>query len=410
MDKTTAVMSRAHFDEILADELRPVLVDFTAEWCGPCADLAPELEQFAQAEQDRLRVVSVDFDAHPELSDHYAIESLPTLVLFSDGAPVLRLAGPDGLEKVAAGLDALHRTGRSSVPAEPATVDAAQAPERRLVLCGTGPTVMIKPAGIPLDGMGRPEFTVGVPAGHSAVAEIRSAEELDALAGVCPDTLDGLIISSETPVDLDLVVRLTCLSFLELDAPGIDAGQVARLAALRKLRRLDVEVPDDEEHDDRARAFDEAIRALHVALPHTEINGQWASPELLHLLAEEDQGVREPDEGIEAALEARHREDGTVTAYLVLTLPEKAHAFKPGSTQGQPVSLTLPEGSPWRFLGEPVFPYTRDAQLTGAVLITADLAGTDDRLDLTVSVQVCQDGSCFPPTELHLSCRPAPAL
>ncbi|WKV70068.1 thioredoxin domain-containing protein [Streptomyces sp. PCS3-D2] len=401
-------MSRAHFDEILADEARPVLVDFSAEWCGPCGDLAPELERFAQAEQDRLRVVSVDFDAHPELSDRYDIESLPTLVLFADGAPVLRLAGPDGLEKVAAGLDALYTTGPGAAPAEPDASNPAPPPKRSLVLCGTGPTVTIKPAAKPRDEAGVPEVTIAVPGGHSAVAEVRTAEELHALAGVCPDALDGLIISSETPVDLSLVVRLTGLSFLELDAPGLDAGQVARLSALRRLRHLQVEEPDDE-YDDGALAFEEAIRALHVSLPDTEINGQWASRELLHLLTEEDQGVQEPGGVVEAALEARHRGEGNVTAYLVLTLPERAHAFTPGSTEGRPVSVTLPEGSSWRFVGEPVFPHAADVQVTGAVLIAMDLVGTGDCLDLEVSVQVCQDGVCFPPIELYLTCVPVPA-
>ncbi|MFE7096156.1 thioredoxin family protein [Streptomyces erythrochromogenes] len=408
MNKKTAVKSLAHLDEILADELRPVLVDFTAEWCGPCGDLAPELERFAQAEQDRLRLVSVDFDTHPELSDRYDIESLPTLVLFANGTPVLRLAGPDGLEKVAAGLDALHRTGRDAVPAEPAAMDPDPAPERRLVLCGTGPTVTIKPAAKPREDVDVPEITIAVPAGHSAVAEVRSAEELDSLAGVCPDALDGLIVSSETPVDLDLVVRLTGLSFLELDAPGVDADQVARLAALRRLRHLQVEEPDDEESDVGALAFDEAIRALHMSLPDTEINGQWASPELLHLLAEEEPAAQEPGAVVEAGLEARHRGDGTVTAYLVLTLPERAHAFASGSTEGRPVSVRLPEESSWRFVGEPVFPHAPGARLTGAVLIAMDLAGTGDRLDLEVSVPVGQDGSCYPPFDLHLTCVPVP--
>ncbi|MFJ9767589.1 thioredoxin family protein [Streptomyces erythrochromogenes] len=406
MDQKTAVMSLAHLDEILADELRPVLVDFSAEWCGPCGDLAPELERFAQEEQDRLRLVSVDFDAHPELSERYDIESLPTLVLFANGTPVLRLAGPDGLEKVAAGLDALHRTRRGAIAAEPTAMNPDPAPERRLVLCGTGPTVTIKPVAKPREEAGVPEITIAVPAGHSAVAEVRSAEELDSLAGVCPDALDGLIVSSETPVDLDLVVRLTGLSFLELDAPGVDADQVARLAALRRLRHLQVEKPDEEASDDGALAFDEAIRALHMSLPDTEINGQWASPELLHLL---EPAVEETGEVVEAGLEARHRGDGTVTAYLVLTLPEGAHAFAPGSIEGRPVSVRLPEESSWHFVGEPVFPHAPGARLTGAVLIAMDLAGTGDRLDLEVSVPVCQDDSCYPPFDLHLTCVPVPA-
>ncbi|WP_216589122.1 hypothetical protein [Streptomyces brasiliscabiei] len=197
------------------------------------------------------------------------------------------------------------------------------------------------------------------------------------------------------------MVRLAGLSSLQLTAPGIDAGCIARLAALRKLRHLEVEAVDSKKDGDAAHAFAEAIRELRVTLPYAEINGQWALPELLHLLDGQDQEAQKPEGRIEATVEARRRADGIVTAYLTLRLPERAHAFTPSSTEGLPISITLPKGAPWRLVGEPVFPRTHDARLTGTALIALDLVGTGDRLDLEVRVQVSEDDRCCPPTGLQ---------
>ncbi|HLM49036.1 MAG TPA: thioredoxin domain-containing protein [Solirubrobacteraceae bacterium] len=77
--------------EVLESE-RPVLVDFTAAWCGPCRVMEPVLAGLA-AERDDLRVVQVDVDAEHETVARYGVLSMPTFILFRDGAPVLRLVG-----------------------------------------------------------------------------------------------------------------------------------------------------------------------------------------------------------------------------------------------------------------------------------------------------------------------------
>ena len=82
----------AFADDVLSSET-PVLVDFTAAWCGPCRMLAPVLEQIASDEAARLRVVSIDVDANPVTTLNYQVRSMPTLALFVAGEVVARFVG-----------------------------------------------------------------------------------------------------------------------------------------------------------------------------------------------------------------------------------------------------------------------------------------------------------------------------
>ncbi len=71
-------------DEVLNSE-QPVLVDFYADWCGPCKVIGPTVEELAQDYDGRARVAKVDIDANPELAGQYGIRSIPTLMVFKDG-------------------------------------------------------------------------------------------------------------------------------------------------------------------------------------------------------------------------------------------------------------------------------------------------------------------------------------
>jgi thioredoxin 1 len=81
------------FDSTVASPDRPVLVDFSADWCGPCKAMAPALESFAAKRSGELTVAKVDIDRAPQVASRYAIRSVPTLMLFKDGKPVAMQPG-----------------------------------------------------------------------------------------------------------------------------------------------------------------------------------------------------------------------------------------------------------------------------------------------------------------------------
>lgn len=87
------------FDSTLAGTSLPVLVDFHAEWCGPCKMLGPIVEQVAEAKEGEVLVAKVDIDAAREIAMRYEITSVPTLIVFKDGQPV---SGARGVQTKAA--------------------------------------------------------------------------------------------------------------------------------------------------------------------------------------------------------------------------------------------------------------------------------------------------------------------
>ena len=79
------ILTEANFaDEVLKSEL-PVLVDFWAEWCGPCKMLAPTLEELAAEYKGRAKIGKLNVDQNPAVAEKYGIQSIPTLILFHGG-------------------------------------------------------------------------------------------------------------------------------------------------------------------------------------------------------------------------------------------------------------------------------------------------------------------------------------
>lgn len=82
----------AHFNDLINSPV-PVLVDFSAEWCGPCKTMAPELKKLAGEWGDKAKIIKIDIDKNQQLASQLQIRSVPTLVLYKEGKPVWRQAG-----------------------------------------------------------------------------------------------------------------------------------------------------------------------------------------------------------------------------------------------------------------------------------------------------------------------------
>lgn len=87
------LVTDATFKSIVLEAVLPILVDFTADWCGPCRVLKPILEKAAEAYVGKVGFVVVDVDAHVETAQEYSVLSIPTLVLFNAGKVVGSLVG-----------------------------------------------------------------------------------------------------------------------------------------------------------------------------------------------------------------------------------------------------------------------------------------------------------------------------
>ena len=105
--QTTLHLSEADFDQTLAAHPEAVVVDFWAEWCGPCKAIAPVLDELAQEYAGRVTITKVNDDDHPGLAARFQVRSIPTLLLFKGGHVVDQVIGAVPKAQIKKRLDAV---------------------------------------------------------------------------------------------------------------------------------------------------------------------------------------------------------------------------------------------------------------------------------------------------------------
>jgi thioredoxin 1 len=93
MSQHIAAVTDQNFEQEVLQSSLPVLVDFWAEWCGPCRMVAPIVEQVAQENAGKLKVVKLNVDENPQTPPKFSIRGIPTLILFKDGKPAATQVG-----------------------------------------------------------------------------------------------------------------------------------------------------------------------------------------------------------------------------------------------------------------------------------------------------------------------------
>jgi thioredoxin 1 len=96
----TIQVTDGDFEDKVLKSTKPVLVDFWADWCGPCHMVAPVLEEIASEHPEALTIAKLDVDANPEVSRRYGILSIPSMLLFVDGVEKRRIVGARGKSQI----------------------------------------------------------------------------------------------------------------------------------------------------------------------------------------------------------------------------------------------------------------------------------------------------------------------
>ena len=98
-------LNKETFDPAINNSNQPTLVDFWAEWCGPCQMLGPVIDEIATEQNGKAIVAKVNIDHSPELAARFGIQSIPTLIVFKDGEPISTLQGVQSKTKITAAIE-----------------------------------------------------------------------------------------------------------------------------------------------------------------------------------------------------------------------------------------------------------------------------------------------------------------
>ena len=101
------IFTDANFQEEVLQSKQPVMVDFWAEWCGPCRMLGPVVERVAEANAGRIVVGKMNVDENPKTPGQYGIQGIPTLIIFQNGQVAKQLVGYQSQEKIQKTIDEL---------------------------------------------------------------------------------------------------------------------------------------------------------------------------------------------------------------------------------------------------------------------------------------------------------------
>jgi thioredoxin 1 len=96
MTGTITQLTASTFDEVVGSANEPLIIDFWAEWCGPCKMIAPILDEIATEQAGKLQVAKLNVDDAPDVARRFEVMSIPTLLVFRDGQVAKRLVGAKG--------------------------------------------------------------------------------------------------------------------------------------------------------------------------------------------------------------------------------------------------------------------------------------------------------------------------
>jgi len=96
MSDAVTTLTEATFDEVVNGSAAPVVVDFWAEWCGPCKMIAPILDEIADEQGDAVKITKLNVDENPAIAQRFGVMSIPTLLVFRDGEIDKRIVGAKG--------------------------------------------------------------------------------------------------------------------------------------------------------------------------------------------------------------------------------------------------------------------------------------------------------------------------